>query len=131
MTMLTHFNVILCVFLLLKRNKLHFRALYFSPSPTGPDLFTASGQFSCHSSDAGRASGLFQASSFFYFRYPSIIMVMKRICRAGGNNTMLLRLSRAARMVFSVQQQQQRVLEEFRVKAHAIKLPVMCRGQGK
>ncbi len=39
-TMLTHFHVILCVFLPLNRIKLRFRALYFSPSQMGPNLFT-------------------------------------------------------------------------------------------
>ncbi len=38
--MLTHFHVILCVFLPLNRIKLRFRALYFSPSQMGPNLFT-------------------------------------------------------------------------------------------
>ncbi len=35
------------------------RALHFGPGPMSRDFFTPLGPFSRHSSDAGRASGLF------------------------------------------------------------------------
>ncbi len=45
--------------IVLFRNYLHSLKTKPTVLTTGPDLFTASGQFSRHSSDAGRASGLF------------------------------------------------------------------------
>ncbi len=76
----------------------------------------ASGQFSRHSSNTGRASGLFYASPYFYI-LDIHQLVMKKNCRSGGKETTLVHAAttESSLTVFRVS-----ATEGFCVQTHAI-----------
>ncbi len=80
------------------------RALHFSPAPTG----LRSGQFSRHSSDAGRASGLFLASPYVYILVIHQL-VMKKIAALVETTRDHAAVTVKSVSVFSVPQQQRAV----------------------